>query len=193
MVSTFVPYNLGICANLRLYCVLSESGNCMPISRLHTKFTQLCAISRLRNSVACTIEPKLSFKFSSCTKVRNVRKELLQLHHHHQCQACIQDPHQRLLGSLPTRQGETHIVNKVDVQTLWWYPIMLLHPSTIMTSKLNTPTFRSWTYGFCRVVCTMIWNVSHHVTNVTVSPWCIITVQTYYRWKCWQWLSFAVY
>ena len=43
-------------------------------------------------SVASTTEPKSWFKFPSCTKVKNVHKELLQLCHHHQCQACTQVP-----------------------------------------------------------------------------------------------------
>ena len=37
-------------------------------------------------------EPRSSFKFSSCIKVRNVHKEFLQLCHHHQHQACILKP-----------------------------------------------------------------------------------------------------
>jgi len=39
-------------------------------------------------SVACTLEPRLLFEFPSCIKVRNVRKELLQLRHHYQHWAC---------------------------------------------------------------------------------------------------------
>ena len=57
----------------------------MPILRLCTKFVQ----SRDHAiSAACTIEPRFLFEFPSCIKVRNVRKELLQLRHHHQCRAC---------------------------------------------------------------------------------------------------------
>ena len=72
-----------------------------------------CAISRSRStgeqsqdrisSIAYTIE---LFQFPLCTKVRNVRNELLQLCCHHQCQACIlKPPHQGLLGSSPIRRN----------------------------------------------------------------------------------------
>jgi len=71
---------LGICAISRLCCAFSESGNCVPISRLCSRFTQF---------VACTIEPRSLLKFPPCVKVRNVCKELLQLCHH-QHQACTQ-------------------------------------------------------------------------------------------------------
>ena len=67
-------------------------------------------------------------------------------------------PTPELLGSLLTQEGETLIVNKVNgVQTLSHY---VAPPLNIMTSELDTPTFRLWTYGFCRVVCTMIWKFS---------------------------------
>ena len=36
----YVLHNLGICAILRLRCAFSESRNCMPISRVHTRVAQ---------------------------------------------------------------------------------------------------------------------------------------------------------
>jgi len=78
-----------ICTISRFHCAFSESRHCMPILRLHDTSAQSqdCAIS-----VACTIEPRLSFEFPSFIKVRNILKELLQLRCHHQCQACTQAP-----------------------------------------------------------------------------------------------------
>ena len=109
----YVPHNLGICAILRLCSAFSESGNCVPILRLRTRFMQsqdcaalVCNLDR-RITVACTIE---SFDFPSCTKVRNVCNELLQLRCHHQCWTCIlKPPHQGLLGSLPTQRNSLRI------------------------------------------------------------------------------------
>ena len=100
LVSIFVLCNLGICAISRLHCTFSESGSCMPISRLHTRFMQswrVCITSAQSQDhaiyVACTTEPTLSFEFPSymySVKVRNICKKLLQLRCHHQCRACTQ-------------------------------------------------------------------------------------------------------
>jgi len=100
LVSIFVLRNLGICAISRLHCTFSESGSCMPISRLHTRFMQswrVCSTSAQSQDhaiyIACTTEPTLSFEFPSymySVKVRNICKKLLQLRCHHQCRACTQ-------------------------------------------------------------------------------------------------------
>ena len=88
--SIFVPRNLGFCTISRLCRTFSESGNCMPISRLCSTGAQF---QDRTIPVACTTEPRWLFELPWCIKVRNVCKELLQLRHHHQRQACTQASH----------------------------------------------------------------------------------------------------
>ena len=71
--SIFVPRNLGFCTISRLHCAFSESGNCMPISRLCSTSAQF---QDRTISVACTTEPRSLFELPLCIKVRNVCKEL---------------------------------------------------------------------------------------------------------------------
>jgi len=76
-----------IYAILRLCCTFSEFINWVPISRLRGTSAQ----SQYHTiSVACAVKPRSSFEFSSCIKVRNIRKELLQFRQHHQGWACTQ-------------------------------------------------------------------------------------------------------
>ena len=56
VINVYVSRNLGICVNSRLRQAFSESGNCVPISRLCTRGNY--TISRLCNS---HWEPRLSF------------------------------------------------------------------------------------------------------------------------------------
>jgi len=64
---------LEICAILRLLYTFTESRNCVQISRLHgtSVKSQGCPIS-----VACTIEPRSSFKVQLCIKVGNINSNI---------------------------------------------------------------------------------------------------------------------
>ena len=110
--STYVPRNLGIRAISRLHCTcilriqklctnldirFMQPRNCTaPVCNL--EIVQFCCM---------TIEPRLLFEFPLCIKVRNIRKELLQLRHHHQCWACTQAPYTRDFWEV-CQLGETH-------------------------------------------------------------------------------------
>jgi len=85
--------NLEIALRILRICKLCSN---LEIAHQAYALSRLCSTSvqswDLAISVACTIEPRSSFEFPSCIKVRNMCKELLQLCHHHQHQACTQSP-----------------------------------------------------------------------------------------------------
>jgi len=82
-----------------LSCIFPEYENCVPKFRLCTMLGQCqhCMASLHNLEIAqlllhAQFRPRSSSEFPSCIKVKNVRTEPLQLHHHHQCWECTQAP-----------------------------------------------------------------------------------------------------